>query len=151
MEMSLAKEKEENVKMKSFFLVFLRLTAFRWQHEVAFVVEIQSLIPLLILKELVTDFLHFECTVLVFVEVNFVFIDLMARLTFVAFQPQLVFNFRHTMCETEAFRVAVEPRERLNLVRLKSVARVLIEIEEKSTFHAVHLELLDVKFSQFPT
>lgn len=52
------------------------LTALVGQHDVALVVEVERLVPLLGLEELVTDFLHLQSRVEVLVEVNFVLVDL---------------------------------------------------------------------------
>lgn len=77
-EMSLTKVKKKRFLGWIFFLStsFNKLTAFDGQHDVAFVVEVQCVAPFLALKELVSDLLHFNGTVLVFVEMNFIFIDL---------------------------------------------------------------------------
>ena len=105
--------------------------------------------PLLTLKELVTDFLHFHCTVLIFVEVNFIFVDLVLRVSFVTLQSQLFIEFTHVVSKIKTFLIVTEARERLNLITLQGITCVVIKVDEEPTFDAVHFDFSDGSFKVF--
>lgn len=57
-----------------------------------------------------------------------------------AFEAQLLIDMTHAVSELKALLIAGEVSERLNLVTLETVAGILVEIEEKSAFGAVHFD-----------
>lgn len=122
------------------------LTVFGRQHEVAFVVKVQRLVPLFRLKELVPNFLHLQSAVLIFVEVDFLFVDLVPRVALVTCEFQLLVELAHVVGEPEPVLVAREGSERLNLVALQRIAGVVVEVDEESTFQAVHFDFSIGKF-----
>lgn len=122
------------------------LTALGREHNVALVVEIQSVVPLLALEEFVADFLHFESAILVLVEVNLVLVHLKLRISLMTFQSQLLVDVCHSIGELKALLVVGEADERLNLITLKVVASVLVEVQEESALRAVHFESMEKFF-----
>lgn len=90
------------------------------------------------LKKLVPNFLHLQSAVLIFVEVDFVFVDLVRRVAFVTFQSQLLFELARVVGEPEPVLVVGEGSERLDLVTFEGIAGVVVEVDKESTFQAVH-------------
>lgn len=118
------------------------LTALVWQHDVALVVEVQRLVPLLTLEELVPDFLHLHGGVQVFVEVNLVFVDLVLGVFLVTFQSELLLDVAGFVGESELVAVAREAGERLELIALEVVAGVLVEVEEESGLDSIRFDII---------